>query len=48
MYATRMNGSDLPKKLFSPDIFLLFPRETGEEGRSRVTGTLSAHTLSIL
>lgn len=45
MYTTHMNGANLAKKL-SPNIFLLFPRETGEEGRSRVTGTSKTHTLT--
>lgn len=40
-----MNGSNLAKEL-SPDIFLLFPRETGEEGRGRVTGASENHTHS--
>lgn len=36
VYRTRMNGTNLAKKLY-PDIFLLSPRETGEEAWSRVT-----------
>lgn len=36
VYSTRMNGTDLAKKLY-PDIFLLSPRETEEEAWSRVT-----------
>ncbi len=44
MYSTHMNGGNLAKKL-SPDIFLLFPWETGEEGWSRVSGTAkNTHT----
>lgn len=45
MYSTHMNGRNLPKKLY-PDIILLFPRETGDEGWSRVTATpKNAHRL---
>lgn len=38
MYNTHMNGGNLAKRL-SPNIFLLFAGERGEEGWGRVTGT---------
>lgn len=45
MYSTHMNGRNLAKELY-PDIILLFPRETGDEGWSRVTATpKNAHHL---
>lgn len=47
MYGTHMNGNNQAKKL-SPDIFLLFPKETEEERWSRVTETFRADIITRL